>query len=61
MEAMKQTISSLETQYKAQRKQIADKDDFISKYMAGRTGEDSQAIQLLINKYNFYSRQQFQL
>ena len=60
IETIRRTFASLETQYKAQKKEIADKDDFISKYMTGRMGEDAEAMQLLIDKYNFYSRQQFE-
>ena len=59
IDSLKYSLVSLESQYLAQKKEIADKDDFIKKFMAGQSGEDADAIELLIDKYNFYSRQQF--
>jgi hypothetical protein len=56
---LRHSLQSIEKQYRAQRKEIADKDEFIMKYMAG-TGEDVETIQLLLDKYNFYSKKQFE-
>lgn len=35
---MKYTLVSLEGQYRAQKRELADRDDFIRKFMAGRSG-----------------------
>jgi len=47
IQALKHSLTAIEKQYRAQRKEIADKDEFIMKYMAG-TGEDVETVQLIL-------------
>lgn len=38
IDQLKYTLVSLEAQYKAKKREIADRDDFIRKFMAGQSG-----------------------
>lgn len=58
--ALKHALHSLEGQYKAQRRELADKEDFITRYLAGRGGEEAETYKILIDKYNYLSKQQFE-
>jgi septal ring factor EnvC (AmiA/AmiB activator) len=60
IESLKHALNAIESQYKAKRRELADKDDFILRFMINKTGEEAETIKLLMDKYTYLSKQTFE-